>query len=139
MNQFNGLNDAIKTIARKMKLPKIHVSDFAPQTFGDVLKSYSETKSIVVWSGGSDFTIYKDPQVNYLFRAMHDLTHVSLKSDFSLVGETRVAIYQMSQVGTELAKIIQIEVIGQAQHYFSTGAFPLDQVRFTLEQLKNQK
>lgn len=135
---FNGLNDQVKMEAKRMKLPRIHVADFAPQTIEDVVRSYRETNSIVVWSGGSDSTIYKDPQVNYLFRAMHDMTHILIGSDFSMEGETRTALFQMGRSGTEFGKIIQIEVIEQAKYYFQTGSFLEDQVQFTIDQLKGR-
>lgn len=133
---FNGLNDAIKAQAKRMNLPTFHVSDFAPQTFEDLVKHYKATGSLVIWSGGSDHTIYRDPKINYLFRVMHDITHIQLNADFTMDGERRVAIYQMSQVGTELAKIIDIEVIKQAEYYMQTGSFLDDQVKFTIQQLK---
>jgi hypothetical protein len=133
---FNGLNDAIKAQAKRMNLPQFTVSDFAPQTFEDLVKHYKATGSLVIWSGGSDHTIYQDPKINYLFRAMHDITHIQLNADFTMDGEKRVAIYQMSQVGTELAKIIDIEVIKQAEYYMQTGSFLDDQVKFTIQQLK---
>lgn len=133
---FNGLNASIMEMAKRMKLPRIHVSDFAPQTIEEVIRSYRETNSLVVWSGGSESTIYVDPQINYLFRAMHDLTHIQIGSDFTMAGETRTALAQMATVGTELAKIIHIEVVDQAAYYFRTGKFLEDQVQFTVDQLK---
>jgi hypothetical protein len=133
---FNGLNDAIKAEAKRMNLPTFTVSDVAPQSFEDLMQHYKATGSLVIWSGGSDATIYKDPAVNYLFRAMHDYTHILINADFTMKGETRTAYKQMSQVGTELAKIIQIEIIGQAEYYMKTGSFLDDQVQFTIDQLK---
>lgn len=136
---FNGLNEAVKMEAKRMKLPRIQVSDFAPQTIEDVVRTYRETNSLVIWSGGSESTIYVDPQVNYLFRAMHDMTHILVGADFSMEGETRTALHQMSKVGTEFGKIIQIEVIEQARYFFQTGSFLEDQVQFTIDQLKKMK
>ena len=137
MQLFNGLNDAIVQAARNARTPRFQVSDVAPQSVEDMHRAFSETGCIVVWSGGSESTIYREPQVNYLFRAWHDWTHLKTGADFSLAGETRNALAQMSQVGTELQRLIYIESVLQAAHYFRTGDFPLDQVAFTLDALKN--
>lgn len=136
---FNGLNQAVMDMARRMKLPRVQISDFAPQTIEDVMRSYSETGSIVVWSGGSDSTIYVDPMVNYMFRAAHDMMHIRIGADFTMLGETRVAHAQMGMVGTELGRIIEIEVIKQAEYFFQTGSFLDDQVAFTIAQLKGSR
>jgi hypothetical protein len=138
MQLFNGLNDAVIQAARRAGTPRFQVSDTAPQSVSEMYKAFSETGSIVVWSGGSESTIYREPQVNYLFRAWHDWTHLKTGSDFSLAGETRNAMAQMSQVGTELQRLIYIEAVLQATCYFQTGNFPVDQVAFTLEALKNK-
>jgi hypothetical protein len=136
MSIFNGLNDAIKTLARRQKSLSYIVSDFAPQTFEDMIRAYQDSKRLVIWSGASDKTIYGAPEMNYLFRAMHDLAHIQCMADFTLSGETRVALHQMSQVGTELAKIIRIEVISQIEFLNQYGNFPENQVNFTINQLK---
>jgi hypothetical protein len=139
MQVFNGLNEEIAVAARRAMTPRFLVSDLAPQTVAEMHRAFSETGRIVVWSGGSESTIYREPQVNYLFRAWHDWTHLRTGADFTLAGETRNAIAQMSQVGTELQRLIYIETVLQAAHFFKTGDFPLDQVAFTLDALKNQR
>lgn len=136
MNIFNGLNDSMKQAATKgLGGTCFDVSEAAPSRIEDVRQAFAETGRIIVWSGGSDTTIYQDSQTNFLFRAWHDLMHVRIGAGFDLQGETRTALSQMSQVGTLLAQIIRIEVIQQAVYYFETGGFIADQRLWTENQL----
>lgn len=134
---FNGLNSSIQDAAKRAGVPLFEARDVAPQSFEDVIKTYKATGRIVVWSGGSDATIYRDPAVNFLFRAWHDWMHIQTLGDFTTAGEIRVCRAQMAQVGTDLARLIYIEIVGQARHYAETGEFPTDQVAFTLKSLQN--
>ena len=134
---FNGLNDAIRAAARRAGTPRFEVRDVAPQTVAEMRQAYSETGRIIVWSGGSDSTIYCDASVNYLFRAWHDWTHLKTGADFTLAGETANCREQVRLVGSELARLIEVEVVEQAKFFFRTGDFPKDQVLFTIEMLKN--
>jgi len=134
---FNGLNDAIRAAARRANTPRFEVRDVAPQTVAEMFQAYSETGRIVVWSGGSESTIYRDASVNYLFRAWHDWTHLKTGADFSLAGEIYNCRAQAQPVGSELAKLLQVEIVEQAKFFFRTGDFPKDQVLFTIETLKN--
>lgn len=121
---------------RILKLaPKHTASDTAPQCFSDLVAH--SFKRLVVWSGASDKTIYGDPRINHAMRAWHDSIHIKLGADFSIVGETRVAIEQARLIGSDtMGKIILAEVVGQTKYFNRYGIFPLDQVKFVSNYLK---
>lgn len=134
---FNGLNDAIKIAARSAGTPRFEVRDVAPNSFEDVQRVYLQTGKLVVWSGGTERTIYDDVQVNYIFRAWHDWTHIKIQAGFDLAGETATGMTQIAQVGDELGRIIKLEVIGQATHAIEFGTFVEDQKAWTINQLRS--
>jgi hypothetical protein len=131
---FPDLNDAIKRRFKSSGLI-LDVRDQAPSSIGEVVQAFNG-RVIKVYAGGSDNTIYADPLVNYMFRALHDREHISLQADFSLDGEKQVAYEQAKQFGDALAPIILAEVVGQAAEFFRSGQFPSDQVQFIMERLK---
>jgi hypothetical protein len=131
---FPDLNEAIKRRFAKSGLV-LDIQDSAPSTIAEVVQSFGG-RVVKVYSGGSDSTIYADPIVNYMFRALHDREHIRLQADFSLDGEKRVAYEQARQFGDALAPIILAEVVEQAAEFFRSGQFPSDQVQFIMERLK---
>lgn len=112
------------------------VTDTAPEGF-EALKTFvTQHGYIPVWSGGSENTIFGTPEVNYAFRAWHDSVHLELNVGFDLEGETVVAIEMSKNLPEDVARLIWIEVVEQAKYYFETGNFPVNQVEFTLNKLK---
>lgn len=117
--------------------PKHLVSDIAPDTFGKLVSQASSGSRLVVWSGGSDQTIYGDSKVNYAFRAWHDQLHLKLNAPFTLEGETIVATEQCRLISsTQMAQLIMAEVIGQVEHVLKTGEFPVNQIDFIRNYIK---
>lgn len=117
-------------------MPKYTISDYAPSTFADVMGSYVATGRIIVWSGGTDKTIWI-PELNYMFRAWHDMTHIKLNADFSLQGEIRACIDQQRQVMSDALKLaFEIEIVRQAEYFINTSEFISDQVSFFLKYFK---
>jgi len=113
------------------------VADTAPSTYAELRAS--SVAPLVVWSGGSEHTIYGDRSVNYAFRAWHDSLHIKLNAEFSLHGEILVAQEQARILGDDTAKIILAEVIGQAEYFALHGFFPIDQSAFIQQYLKGNK
>lgn len=134
---FNGLNDSLKLVITKQNIPRYEVKDAAPSTLIEVIRAFKETNKLIIWSGGSENTIYQDRTVNWMFRAWHDHCHIILNQDFTLDGETNTGLYQMSKVGDKLARIIEIEVIDQVKYNLNNnGLFVVDQVQFTIDRMK---
>lgn len=123
---------------RILKLaPKHTALDIAPNTF-KALES-NRTASLVVWSGASEQTIYGDPTVNHAARAWHDSLHLKLGADFTVIGETRVAIEQCRLIGSDqYADILWSEIVGQVEYFEKHGSFPIDQVEFIRNYLKGK-
>ena len=107
----------------------------APSTF-EALVTQCPGKYLIVWSGGSENTIWSSSEVNYAFRAWHDYIHVQYNLPFTLEGETAVSRIQQSRLSMFARQIILIEVELQAKHFLSTGEFISNQREFTVNKLK---
>jgi hypothetical protein len=117
--------------------PKHTVKDIAPDSF-ESLKAAS-TAGLVVYSGGSENTIYGDPRVNWAFRAWHDELHLKLNAPFTLEGETLVGLEQARLIGGDtLGLVMASEVVGQVEYFQKHGSFPVDQVAFLDNYLKGK-
>lgn len=128
---FQGLTAKIIQSSQRIQLPRFEVRDLAPNTFADVVCHYRQTGYIVVYSGGSENTIYGDASTNYLSRAWHDFVHIKLGQGFDLAGETAVCLEQCRQVQSDtLALLFHAEIVSQAEYFFKTGLFPADQLQF---------
>ena len=49
-------------------------------------------RSLPVWDGGCDLTIYSTPEGNHAFRAWHDSLHIAMGMNLSRAGERAVAL-----------------------------------------------
>ncbi len=125
-------------------------SETAPETLEALIERTARDGIITVSSLHSERTIFGSPWINAAFRAWHDAVHLAIGAPFTLEGEREVCFEQQRQleeryeaaVGTaELdfwLTLIRIEVIGQAEYFERTGAFPEDQVAFCIDQLINR-
>lgn len=133
-----SFNIAVLAMARRLLPCGFDVSDDAPDTYAKLRRHAEKTGRIMVWSGASDRTIFADPEVNYAFRAWHDLRHYTGRNDFSHYGE--YCTYQAQYVdlqrmhGRETAKrwraILHAEVMGMLQYKERWLDFPSDQRAF---------
>jgi hypothetical protein len=139
-----GFNCAVLTIANRLCPGGYRVSDDAPDTYEKLKAHLDLTKQMVVWSGGSETTIYADKEVNYAFRAWHDWCHYTGRHAFTVVGERAVFAMQCSHLilfygdcyQTRLwIKLLRAEVIGQQEHFYKHGHYPNDQRAFVLAYL----
>jgi hypothetical protein len=134
--QFNA---AILTVCRRILSAGYDVSDHAPQTYEELVAHLEAGNRMTVYSGGSDRTIYGDPEVNYAFRAWHDWCHWRGRHDFSLEGELATCTMQVRQLVARYGnssqtqrwqRILHAEVIGQREYFDAHGYFPEDQRAF---------
>lgn len=118
------------------------VPDPVPQSEIDLGREISlarTTGRFRVWAGASTRTIWSGPAANYRFRALHDVQHYESGSDFSLAGEQDAAQVFIGSLPRSLrrryGRLLTVEIAGQAEEFFRTGAFPEDQVSFNLSRL----
>jgi hypothetical protein len=128
------MNDEFKNLILKQasKL-KYRVADVAPST---ELELFNGPKTLVIWSGASEGTIWEDARVNWAFRALHDALHLNTGMSFGPEAEMELGRIQANQYTGLMADLVYIETSGQAEHYLKTGQFVEDQVKFTMEALK---
>lgn len=113
--------------------PKHEVRNVAPST---ELELFNSPKTLVIWSGASENTIFNDNRVNWAFRALHDQLHIVTGIGFSPEAEIELGRIQANRYTGLMADLVYIETAGQAKHYLKTGQFVTDQAEFTLNALK---
>lgn len=128
--EFNSL--ILKQAARV----QYRVADLAPGVESELFSRAGS--ELVIWSGASENTIWNDKRVNWGFRALHDALHLKTGLGFSPAAEIELGRIQASQYSGLLADLVYIEVAGQAEYFLKTGRFVLDQVEFTLAELKKR-
>jgi len=144
-----GLNAAVLHIASRLFPTGYDVRADMPEIGPGDLPKLRQTIAdnggrMVVWSGGSAHTIFGDEEVNWAFRAWHDWAHLKGNHDFTLEGERGALEMQQLQLvelyGTEKAfpwlRLLEAEVVGQAEHFITTGERVADQVAFDLEYVR---
>lgn len=129
----NELHNALNRITKGLKF---QAADIAPATFGEL---FSQGRTLTVWSGASDNTIWGEPSLNYKFRAWHDSLHIRTGLDFSVKAELELTRLSLSYFDGNLAEVIRAEVGGQVEHFERFGTFPTDQVAFVIDYAKNGK
>ena len=134
MLDLKTLNQAIISLA-----PLHHARGIAPSTFADIMQAPG-----IVWEGASDQTIFQGAKVNHAFRAWHDARHISGQHDFTLAGERATCEAQKRDVAllypsapAWVYRLLDAEIVEQGEYFVRMGAFPLDQVQFTMERLNH--
>lgn len=132
-----AFNRAVHHIANKLLPAGWDVSDNAPSSLIGLRAHFLATGRICVWSGGSDRTIFADPETNYAFRAWHDYHHLTSNHEFTPEGETAVMRRQWADLqqvyghgALKWAGILYAEIIGQGEYERANGVFPDDQMAF---------
>lgn len=137
------LNAAVLHLAALNNPRGYGVSADAPNSYDALVACFEADGRITVWDGGSDETIFGDPEVNYAFRAWHDAGHLKLAAAFDRAGEAQVCAWQCAQLvaangpakAARWCTILQAEIIGQADYCAEHGDFPTDQFAFDLAYL----
>jgi hypothetical protein len=110
-----------------------------------------------VWNGASDKTIFTSDEQNFRTRAVHDFIHLITNNDFTPKGERTTCEHQVRWMQSAWASrayvshalgdrsihdlsdaiaVVRAEVAGQvAYNETHDGAFPVDQLQFTLDYL----
>ena len=113
--------------------PSFQAAEEAPQTYRELAQYRGE--KLVVWNGASDRTIYAHRDVNYAFRAIHDMTHLELNAPFDTHGEYRVARRCLDNaraagLSTDALKALYFDSFGQFAYFRRYGQFIEDQEGF---------
>lgn len=139
---------AVRRIAANLFPCGYDVGEEAPSTLAELNAHIAATGRMLVYSGGSDRTIFDCPETNYAFRAWHDWCHWKGQHEFDMQGEAAVCLMQHEHLTRlygghpSLPKwhaIIDAEVIGQNAYHDMYGVFPQDQKAFVLRYLNAQK
>lgn len=128
---------AVLHIASRLFPTGFDISAHAPETYQELVSHVAATGRMLVYSGGSDKTIYADREVNFAFRAWHDWCH--LKGNLDTVFDDEAAVCAMQQehllhiygeAGRKWYAILDAEIIGQALYYDHHKSFPDNQKAF---------
>ncbi len=140
-------NAAVLIICSRVLPGGYDVSDTTPETYEELVALLDAGRRMVVFSGGSEQTIYGDPEVNFAFRAWHDWCHWRGRHDFSHEGERAacakqgdhlVTVYGESSQTRRWRQILRAEIIGQREFFDRHGVFPEDQRAFVEANLADQ-
>ena len=138
----HNLNVAVRTISRILLPGGFDVSEDAPDTYEKLVAHFESGARLVVYSGGSDKSIFGDPEINYHFRAWHDWCHWQGHHDFSMRGEYAVYEMQCAHIvrfygDTHMTRrwrtILFADGMGQKAYHEKYGTFPDDQFAFVRE------
>jgi hypothetical protein len=136
---MESLKRAILATAMRLLPDGFDVADDAPQTFEELNVLLNSGSRMRVWSGASRDTIYQDANVNFAFRAWHDLCHWWGLYPFTLEGEIATCEMQCRQliynhgedeITRGWCKVLRAEVIGQADYFQRHKRFPEIQTAF---------
>lgn len=115
----------------------IVLTDKAPEDYDSLRKAlHNVVEHHLPWpvqSNGLSDTIYPDAHGNIAFRVWHDWLHYCLDADFSVQGETIVAMHQVRVVetafgvGSAESKLMIADTLGQVLYYQLHGGFPENQ------------
>ena len=123
----------LERIVELMAPPFKAVDKGAPNTFEELLE-YKDKDILLVYSGGSDKTIWSTPQINFSFRAWHDSIHMRKGYDFSVLGEVLTArehIMQLKRAGFDrFCNLFWIDIVAQRLFYAKYGRYVQDQEAF---------
>jgi hypothetical protein len=132
-------NVAVLHIAQRLFPCGFDVLDDAPGTYERLICHLDSGKRMAVRSGGSEQTIFGDPEVNYAFRAWHDWCHWRGRHTFTFYGELAaydmqcahlVELYGVSDQTKNWQRIVYAEIIGQRLFCDRYGQFPDNQRAF---------
>lgn len=147
---FKGIdihfNIAVMTIARRLFPGGWDVAEDAPGSLEELTQHIADTGRMLVWSGGSDATIFGDAEHNYAFRAWHDWHHWKWQLPFTLEGEAAVCDLQKDDLDIVYGlpvtpgerfrrsmhyRLIDCEINGKLKYSkMHGGEFPVDQIAF---------
>lgn len=127
------MRDLGNILIRQASKLKYRVEDVAPSTALDL---FNGPKTLVIWSGASENTIWSQKETNWAFRALHDALHIETGIGFTPQEEIYLGRIQASHYEGIMADLVYIETAGQAEHYLKTGQFVENQIEFTMRQLK---
>jgi hypothetical protein len=119
----------------------------APETLLEIQQAYRHSlihsTHFPIWDGASDNTIYLTPEANYAFRFWHDMLHLALFADTVVVDEIELGHIHVGCVMAEFgmysleAALMRADTIEQSKYCEEHGHFPVDQLRFAKERVKD--
>ena len=131
-----AFNAAVLVLANRACPRGWDVADEAPASLEAGLAAFTRDGGRpTVWSGGSEATIFGDPEINYAFRAWHDATHYRLGAAFDYAGEQATcraqcedvrALYGHGIMAQGFKRLLVTEIMGQLAYHMRTGEFPAD-------------
>ena len=113
----------------------VHISDQVVTSLDQLRDHLADTGELLVWSGGSEHTVYGSRFANYAARVVHDVVHLDHNLQFTTVDERRVAEIQRehaieSGLRQDLIDLLWFDTASQTLYEATHGRFPSDQLGF---------
>lgn len=148
MTNFENLFSQFSQMTREIAKPiGYRVADFAPDTDMPMFAQAKLGSGLVIWSGGSETSIFDCPSDNWAFRAWHDSTHLVGNAGFLCENEDFVcqlqkaamfARFGANRMTEQFARLIDCEISGQCGYFEKTGQFVENQKAFTIDYLSKE-
>ena len=115
--------------------PAFYLTHRPDLPFSAVRDAWLASRTVPVWDGGSNETIFSTPDANHAMRALHDLCHISLNVGFAYDDEMRVSDMLCSwaraaRLSNEDVLALEADNAGQSAYHKLTGDFPANQALF---------
>lgn len=121
-------------ILNQAKSLKYRVADEGPDTYEELVKE----RSLVIWSGGTDNSMFSHPEAYWAFRALHDKLHLDTGTNFAAESEMELGRIQASKYDGIVADLVYAQVAAQNEYYLKNGVFVPNERDFTIEYLKKK-
>lgn len=115
----------------------------APETYSEMVRAAGLSKQLKipypVYDGGCENTVFTNPDVNLMFRYLHDHEHINEVKDTSLPDEIALADAWAKRLQDTLGsdedskaiiKLAWLDTAGQSFYYVQYGEFPKNQLEF---------
>lgn len=150
---YEPLNAAVLEIVNILMPQGFDTTDIRENcdTHEKIQEYWDETGKILVWSGGSDCTVFGEPHMNHAFRAWHDYIHITRGLAFNKAGERLAYNWHCVQLDLYLShkfsrqhrenikQLLDIEINGQVEYLERFGHFPEYPRTFAAERMQLMK
>lgn len=148
--QFNSAVTALERVLRRATYGwQIKAVDNAPDTYKDLLETYTESGGVLLISARDhENVIWSSEEMNILFRAYHDMGHIKHELDFSFDNERIIGRIQAvelmrlaldygysRQTALHIHDIVVTEICEQINYYSQHKCYVPNQKEFAINKL----
>ena len=149
LNQYNEALKALESVIEHVsKSIPYKTSLDAPNSFKEVKRHLEEHGYLLIYSGSSESTIFSRPEINIMFRAIHDAGHIEHDLSFKFDDEKKLGVIQSNElkwvaltlgydlsIANRIKAIVHAEIVGQIEYYELNSKYLEDQKSYIMSYL----